>query len=148
MYSATAQYRPLILLIEGLQDRYEALAEAFEAECCEVAHARSVADALIQARGRRPDMVVLDPAPAASVTRELNRLRSDPSTCDLPLIVIRCQTTSADPMSKRASTLRPVDLHLLLEHLRRVVIHVLAHDGDRPRAGRWEARWSAPTAGG
>ena len=121
MYSATSQHRPLILLIEGLQNRYAVLAEAFEAEGFSVARARTVADAMIQARDSRPDLVVIDPEPAASVACELNRLRSDPATAELPLIVMRSPGAYHDQHNGSASTVRRVDVDLLLEHLRRLV---------------------------
>jgi DNA-binding response OmpR family regulator len=121
MYSATPQPRPVILLIEGLQNRYAAMTEAFEAEGFSVARARTVADAMIQARDCRPDLVVIDPGPAASVTRELNRLRSDPATAELPLIVMRSPGAYLDQRNASASMVRGVDVDLLLEHLRRVV---------------------------
>jgi CheY-like chemotaxis protein len=121
MYSATPQHRPLILLIEGLQKRYAVLAEAFEAEGFGVARAHTVADALIQARDCRPDLVVIDPGPTTSVARELTRLRSDPATAELPLIVMRSPGDYLDQRDASVSTVRHVDVDLLLEHLRRVV---------------------------
>lgn len=122
MYSATPQDCPLILLIEGLQNRSAVLAEAFEAEGFGVARARTVAEALIQARDCQPNLVVIDPAPGTSVARELNRLRSDPATAELPWIVMRCQGAYLDEgNASSVPMVRRVDLDLLLEHVRRVM---------------------------
>src|SRR4051794_18821115 len=81
--------RLLVLLIEEEPAQSGLLARALRDEGFVVAQADDVADGLRQARDREPDLIVIDPRPTASVARELNRLRADPVTRDLPLIAIR-----------------------------------------------------------
>jgi CheY-like chemotaxis protein len=113
--------RPTILLIEDEPTRCGLLTEALQEEGFAVAHADDVPDALRQARACEPDLIVIDPRPTASVARELNRLRSDPATTGLPLIVIRRTGMRIDSGGVYAWPAGPVDVDLLLEHVWRVV---------------------------
>ena len=132
MLTSTApQDRLGILLIAEEVRRREVLTEAFRAEGFDVAQARNVAEARAQARLRPPDLVVIDPAPTASVPRELNRLRADRVTGGVPLIVIRRSATGRAEAGHAeaghaehgayAWTASAIDMDLLLEHVWRVV---------------------------
>jgi CheY-like chemotaxis protein len=114
------QDRPTILLIEDEPTRCGLLTEALQEEGFAVAQAGDVHDALRQARDSRPDLIVVDPPPA-SVTRVLDRLRSDPATRGLPLIVIRRAGVPLDSGRLYAWPSSPVDVDLVLEHVWRVV---------------------------
>jgi CheY-like chemotaxis protein len=133
------QDRPTILLIEDEPDQRGLLTEALQEEGFGVVQAGDVPDALRQARACEPDLIVIDPRPTASVARELNRLRTDPATRGLPLIVIRRAGLYPDGGRLYAWPASPVDVDLLLEHVWRVVnTHVLGilngrGTGDRPR---------------
>ena len=127
MLTSTApQDRLGILLIAEEVRRREVLAEAFRAEGFDVAQARNVSEARAQARLRPPDLIVIDPAPTASVPRELNRLRADRATGGVPLIVIRRSATGRAESGcaehgAYAWTDSAIDMDLLLEHVWRVV---------------------------
>ena len=115
------QDRPAILLIEDEPTRCGLLSEALQEEGFAVAHAVDVPDALRQARVCEPDLVVIHPRPTASVARELNRLRSDPATSGLPLIVLRRAGRCPDNGGVYAWPSSPVDVDVVLEHVWRVV---------------------------
>ena len=119
--SVAAQDWPTILLVEDEPSRGELLIEALREEGFRVVLAGDVRDALRQARTCRPDLIVVDRQPIASVTRELSRLLSDPATRSLPLIVTRRAvvypgTGPHDPMP-----VSQLDLDLVREHVWRTV---------------------------
>ena len=115
------QDRPTILLIEDDPTRRGLLTEALEEEGFGVAQAGDVPDALRQARACEPDLIVIDPRPTASVTRELNRLRSNPATRGVPLIVIRHAGVPLESGRVYAWPASPVRVDLPIEHVWRVV---------------------------
>lgn len=139
--SVTLQDRPTILLIEDEPTRCGLLTEALQEEGFGVTQASDVPDALRQARACEPDLIVLDPRPTTSVARELQRLRADPATCGLPLIVIRRAGPCPDDGRAYAWQANPVDVDLLVEHVWRVVnTHVLGIPVGHGRgevAGNW-----------
>ena len=119
--SVMLQDRPTILLIEDEPARCRLLTEALEEAGFGIAQAANVPEALRQARACEPDLIVIDPRPNASVARELNRLRSDPASRGLPLIVIRRAGTCLDSGRTYAWPSSPVEVDVLLEDVWRVV---------------------------
>jgi CheY-like chemotaxis protein len=113
--------RLLVLLIEEEPAQSGLLARALRDEGFAVAQADDVADGLRQARDREPDLIVIDPRPTASVARELNRLRADPVTRDLPLIAIRRASSPLARQQVYAWPAQPPEMEVLREHVWRVL---------------------------
>jgi DNA-binding NtrC family response regulator len=134
------QDRPTILLIEDESTLGVALSETLQDAGFAVAQAGDVQDALRKARAGVPDLIVIDLATEASARRELNLLRYDPVTRELPLIRIRWADPGANPgRSGDVDTLlsSPADFDILLEHVWRVVnTRVLGALNERLRADR------------
>jgi CheY-like chemotaxis protein len=129
---------PTILLIEADPCRAGLLTQTLQAEGFAVAQACSVADAILWSRDYRADVIVIDPPPATSVARELNRLRCDLGTRGLPLIVIRRASSlrSANPIYAWPTTAAG-EYDVLLEHVWGVVnLHVVQPASERKLASR------------
>ena len=116
--------RSTVLLISRNPTLSTPLAERFHAEGFAVLRVDGVQDAIRHARTCQPDLVVVDPGPQPSVSRVLDRLRSDELTRQVPIIVLRrtesCIDTSVRP-AHAATAARVDDTEIAVEHLRRVL---------------------------
>lgn len=80
---------PRVLLVDDDATTRNLVAHFLRKEGFVVVMARDGADALAQARGGRPDLVVVDAAvPGMDGFELLARLQQDPATADLPVLML------------------------------------------------------------
>jgi PleD family two-component response regulator len=83
------QQRGLLLLVDGDTHRAERLAHRLKSTELEIRIATDGASGLLTAHERRPDVVVAAAeTPILDGYRMLDALRSQPQTCDIPIILI------------------------------------------------------------
>lgn len=83
------QQHGLLLLVDGDRNRAERMARRLSGLGFQVAIATNGAEGLLMAHERRPDVVVTAAEmPILDGYRMLDALRSQPQTCDLPVILI------------------------------------------------------------
>jgi diguanylate cyclase (GGDEF)-like protein len=99
--------RPRVLVADDDADAREALAEVLQPEC-EVVTAADGAEALQIARDEHPDLVLMDLfMPKVDGLEALERMRSDPSTAEVPVIFVSARGEAS--VKARALDLGAVD---------------------------------------
>ncbi len=89
--------RPLAVVADDEDDILALFAAALTSAGCDVAQARDGESALRLVRERQPEVVVLDIAmPGLDGLEVLRRLRADPSTAELPVILVSARAQEAD----------------------------------------------------
>jgi CheY-like chemotaxis protein len=91
--------KSVILLVDGDLEYLEMVARALELDGHCVLHATSSEAGLEIARRQQPDIIFLDVAlPGADAIGLLRRLKSDPMTVDIPVVVVsgRCERELID----------------------------------------------------
>jgi len=90
-----------ILVVEDNQSVGEILASALEQEGCTAVLTSDCGDIVELAQRLRPSLIALDLAHAELRTPEvLVRLRSDPTTCDIPIIAVSARARDLPPPTK------------------------------------------------
>jgi len=85
-----------ILAIEDAQDNFDLFEDAL-GETHELMHAETGQDGLIQARSRRPDLILLDMGlPKISGWEVARRLKADPALRGIPLIAVTAHAMRGD----------------------------------------------------
>jgi CheY-like chemotaxis protein len=113
-----------ILIVEDDHDIQEALARILEGEGYEVAVAENGTAALEQLRRGNPtDLILLDlMMPVMDGWQFRAEQRTDPRLSGVPVVVLSAHGGSrpeADPLAPAAFLKKPIDLHLLLDTVRR-----------------------------
>ncbi len=118
---------PLILAVDDEPEILNMIHFTLRSEGYQVAQARNGREALEQARARRPALVIMDVTmPEMDGFEALRRLKEDPATETLPVIMLTARVEEADIL---AGWLRGADLYLtkpfdpfeLLAHVSRVL---------------------------
>jgi CheY-like chemotaxis protein len=88
---------PLVLLVDDLADHREMYAEFLSFSGLRVAEAGSGETALVQAERLRPEVIVMDLGlPRMDGSETVRRLRSDPRTRSIPVIVLSGRDSRED----------------------------------------------------
>jgi two-component system response regulator MtrA len=89
--------RSLVLIADDDADILSLVKAVLERSGHEVVAASDGAEALASVRARRPDLVVLDIAmPEVDGLEVLRRLRADPTTSELPVVLLSARAQEAD----------------------------------------------------
>ena len=89
--------RSLVLIADDDADILSLVKAVLERSGYEVAAASDGAEALASVRARKPDLVVLDIAmPEVDGLEVLRRLRADPTTSELPVVLLSARAQEAD----------------------------------------------------
>jgi CheY-like chemotaxis protein len=122
--------RRMILLIEEDPARGQLLSEGLHHEGFHVQQVSEVSGALRHARTSKPELIIVHPGPTISVGRALARLRADPATAELPLIVIRRTGVCGTSGREYAWPAGPVEVNVPLEHVCVISTRILAAAGE------------------
>ena len=89
--------RSLVLIADDDADILSLVKAVLERSGYEVAAASDGAEALASVRARKPDLAVLDIAmPEVDGLEVLRRLRADPTTSELPVVLLSARAQEAD----------------------------------------------------
>jgi two-component system response regulator MtrA len=89
--------RSLVLIADDDADILSLVRAVLERSGHEVVAASDGAEALASVRARKPDLVVLDIAmPEVDGLEVLRRLRADPTTSELPVVLLSARAQEAD----------------------------------------------------
>ena len=89
--------RSLVLIADDDADILSLVKAVLERSGHEVVAASDGAEALASVRARKPDLVVLDIAmPEVDGLEVLRRLRADPTTSELPVVLLSARAQEAD----------------------------------------------------
>jgi two-component system, OmpR family, response regulator MtrA len=89
--------RSLVLIADDDEDILSLVKAVLERSGHEVVAASDGAEALASVRARKPDLVVLDIAmPEVDGLEVLRRLRADPTTSELPVVLLSARAQEAD----------------------------------------------------
>ncbi len=89
--------KPKILLVEDDIHLTELVTYNLERDGCEVIHAGDGEEALVLAQEQRPDLIILDwMIPHLSGIEVCRRLRRQPTTANLPILMLTARTEEAD----------------------------------------------------
>jgi DNA-binding response OmpR family regulator len=89
--------RSLVLVADDDADILSLVKAVLERSGHEVVAVRDGAEALASARARKPDLAVLDIAmPEVDGLEVLRRLRADPTTSELPVVLLSARAQEAD----------------------------------------------------
>jgi len=141
-----------VLVVDDDRDIRESLVELFESEGYEVACAADGRQALVAARRRTPDVILLDQVMPVMCGREFRAEQVlDPSLADIPVVGI---SASASNFSGSAFLRKPFEIAEVL-----AIVHRLAGERNRPRSsaasgasqdsrvvalGQWQGARAAP----
>jgi CheY-like chemotaxis protein len=119
VYDGNTGARATILIAEDDDAIRDALATLLEEEGYRVVTARDGAEALARLHALpRPRLVLLDlMMPVMSGWEFLRRLRADPDTADIPVLVLSASHLSAPPEGASAFFSKPVRIGALLDSL-------------------------------
>ncbi|MBC7236267.1 MAG: response regulator [Chloroflexi bacterium] len=120
-FSVPKERPPTILIVDNDEDTIQLFRRYLAIEAYEVVSARSVAEAWDTAQRLRPTLVLLDVLmPQEDGWAFLQRLKSDPSLADTPVIVcsVLSQPQLALALGARAVLQKPVAQAELLDHVR------------------------------
>ena len=118
--------KPLVLVVEDEEPARELLAHYLEPEGYDVAWVSSGADALTRARQLQPDAITLDIRLGDSSGWEiLHRLKKDPETAHIPVVVISVLDEAQTGFALGASDylVKPIEKETLLTVLREHISH-------------------------
>ncbi len=142
---ANPALRPRILVVDDERDLVELLSLNLEREGYEVAAAFTGPEALASASGQKPDLIVLDVMlPGLSGTEVASRLRTDPRTAGVPILMLSARGEEVDQVVGLAVgaddyVTKPFSMNVLLARidamLRRASSGSAASDARRVRAG-------------
>ena len=103
-----------ILVVEDDIGALDALTDLLEASGYSVQRAHNGQEALVQAKGQRPAMILLDLSmPVMDGWEFMRRQRLEPAIADIPVIVITA-LVSAVPVGAKALVTKPVDVNRLM----------------------------------
>jgi PAS domain S-box-containing protein len=119
---ARARRAPLVLVVEDEEPARELLSHYLESESYEIAWAGSGADAIKQAVRLLPDAITLDLLlPDGNGLKTLHQLKKDPTTAQIPVIVVSVLDERGMGLALGASEYltKPVEKDALIAALRR-----------------------------
>jgi CheY-like chemotaxis protein len=89
--------KPLILVVDDNEQNLELIVAYLEDIACQIISATSGTEALDKIRSQMPDLVLLDVMmPKISGFEVCRRMKSDPQTADIPVIMVTALTELAD----------------------------------------------------
>jgi CheY-like chemotaxis protein len=118
---------PTLLYVEDDDDNAFMLTQRLRRHGIEIRHVEDGEKALVSAAWDRPDAILLDiNLPGIDGLAVLRRLRADPATSTLPVIVVSASVleaamTSAMEAGANAFIAKPIDFAQLLDALSRVI---------------------------
>ncbi len=118
---------PTILLVDDHEDNRHALTVVLEREGYVAVEAENGLEAVEIAQARRPDLILMDLAMPVMDGREaMRRLRADPRTADVPIVVLTAMALSVDRERLVAEgfdglLVKPCMPPVLLREVRRIV---------------------------
>ncbi|NJQ04992.1 response regulator [Streptomyces lonarensis] len=122
-----------VLVVDDSQVIRQLMRVVLELDGFEVMTATDGVACLENVRGLRPDLITLDVAmPRLDGLSTAERLREDPDTGDIPLMLVSATPVGPRPPPVDAVVPKPFDPHELLRHARR-----LARGAARPSPVRW-----------
>ncbi len=117
-----------MLVVDDSQVIRQLMRVILELDGFEVMTATDGVDCLESVRGLRPDLITLDVAmPRLDGLTTAERLRDDPDTGAIPLMLVSATPVGPRPLPVDAVVPKPFDPHELLNHVRH-----LARGGSRP----------------
>lgn len=134
--AASEREAPLVLAVDDEPELLSLMEFTLRSEGYRVALARTGAEALEQVRAQRPAIVIMDVTmPEMDGFEALRRLKEDPATEDLPIVMLTARVEESDIL---AGWLRGADLYLtkpfdpfeLLTHVSRVLCETTVSDGE------------------
>ena len=134
--AASEPEAPLVLAVDDEPEILSLMDFTLRSEGYRVALARNGAEALEQVKAERPSVVIMDVTmPEMDGFEALRRLKEDPQTEDLPIVMLTARVEEADIL---AGWLRGADLYLtkpfdpfeLLAHVSRVLREVSVSDSE------------------
>ena len=114
-----------------------------EGEGIEVVQVEDGAEALAMARERCPAVILLDiTLPAMSGPQVLRRLKSDPATSGIPVIIVSAQWPGEyDPRGSVAQLMKPVTRDMLVRQVIGVLASGVGHNGNQFRPSDEGEAW-------
>jgi len=142
MSAGEAEKRAAVLVVDDSRDLVKVISLNLELEGYEVMAAYDGAEALRAVKERRPDCILLDiMMPVMDGWEVLRRLRADPETAGIPVVIVTARTSDVDKIKGFSGgaleyVTKPFDPARLLEVVERALRPGAREEGDARRGER------------